>query len=61
MKCNLCLMFRMNVSSVEHQFTITLYTYAHNQDAHEMFSKTLQCNTEGVTRGGAGDPVEERR
>ena len=44
MKRNLCLMFRMNVSSAEHQFTITLYTYAHNQDAHEMFSKTLQCN-----------------
>ena len=54
-------MLHMNVSRAEHQFTITLYTYAHNQDAHEMFSKTLQCNTEGVTRGGAGDPVEERR
>ena len=26
------------------------YTYAHNYDAHEMFSKTVQCNTEGVTR-----------
>ena len=26
-----------------------LYTYAHNHDAHELFSKTVQCNTEGVT------------
>ena len=26
-----------------------LYTYAQNHDAHMMFSKTLQCNTKGVT------------
>ena len=36
---------------------LMLYIYAHNHDAHAMFSKTMQCNTEGVTE--AKDHIEQ--
>ena len=38
-----------------------LYTYAQNHDAHAMFSKTVQCNTEGVTVHMMEDMVEQNK